>query len=89
VDPKTAVLAFLAGRSPAAYTEAVIARHVISSGRLSSPPASVHGNLEWMASDSGGRLVESRYDGTQGDLVWWATAAGCARWAQDGRPYIP
>jgi hypothetical protein len=49
----------------------------------------VHGNLEWMASDSGGRLVESRYDGTQGDLVWWATAAGCARWAQDGRPYIP
>lgn len=89
MDSKTAILAFLAGRSPAAYTEADIARHVIQSGRLARSPAGVHGDLEWLASASAGLLVETRYDGASGDAVWYATPAGCAKWQMDGRPYIP
>lgn len=89
MDSKTAILAFLAGRSPAAYTEADIVRHVINSGRLRAAPASVHGDLEYLASASAGLLVETRYDGASGDAVWYATPAGCARWRMDGQPYIP
>ena len=89
MDPKTAILAFLAGRSPAAYTEADIARHVIGSGRLRGAPASLHGDLEYLSSVSAGLLVESHYDGVSGDLVWYATPAGCAKWRMDGQPYIP
>lgn len=89
MDPKTAILAFLAGRSPAAYKEADIVRHVIGSGRLSKVPDCVHNDLECLASASAGLLVESRYDGVSGDTVWYATPAGCAKWRADGQPYIP
>lgn len=89
MDSRTAILAFLAGRSPAAYTEADIVRHVSGCGRLRVPLAGAHGELEYLASVSGGVLVECHYAGVSGDVVWYATPAGCARWRMDGQPYIP
>ena len=86
---RAAILAYLAGRSPGCYCEADIAARVTASGRLAHPPASVHCELEHMASPSAGLLVDSDVDGQTGDLVWYATPAGIARWRMDGSAYIP
>lgn len=89
MDTRTAILAFLAGRSPAAYIEADIARHVIQSGRIKGQVASIHKELEYLASNSAGLLVESKYDGVSADIVWYATTVGVSRWRAEGSPYIP
>lgn len=88
MNPRTVILAFLAGRSPAAYTEEAIKARVTASGLLDATPTSVNSELSYLASDRMGKLVAVDVNPASMEAVWYATPEGVSRWVRDGRLHV-
>ncbi len=87
---RAATLAFLAERSPGAYTAAVIAARVARSGMLDGPTpteADAQTALRLMA-EPRFAWVDAATDNASGDICWFATEAGRRRWALDGQMHV-
>lgn len=88
MNPRTVILAFLAGRAPAAYTEEAIKSRIISSGLLDNPPASVNNELVYLACDRMHGLVSCDVNPVSKETVWFATDEGIKRWTLEGRLHV-
>jgi hypothetical protein len=88
MNARTVILAFLAGRAPAAYTEEAIKQRIMASGLLDTPPASVNSELSYLASDRMGKLVAVDVNPASMEAVWYATTEGVSRWVRDGRLHV-
>ena len=88
MNARIVILAFLAARAPAAYTEAAILQRVNASGLMDSPVPSIALELASLASDRMGGLVNCDIDRLSKTAVWYATDAGINRWQRDGRPHV-
>jgi hypothetical protein len=88
MNARTVILAFLAERAPAAYSEEAIKQRVTASGLLDTPPASVNSELAYLASDRMKGLVSVDVNPTSMESVWYATTEGVKRWTMDGRLHV-
>lgn len=88
MNPRTVILAFLAGRSPACYSESAIATRIAASGMLDALPPSVASELAYLASDRMGRLVACDINPVSKEAVWYATDEGVKRWQLEGRLHV-
>lgn len=83
------ILAFLAGRSPAAYRAAVITQRINKSGLLDQEARveDVERELRVMANERF-KWIDLAVDPTTQELVWFATESGVRRWTLDGSMYV-
>lgn len=88
MNPRTVILAFLAGRAPAAYTEEAIKSRVTASGLLDAMPPSVNNELVYLAYDRMHGLVSCDVNPVTKDVVWFATDEGVKRWQLEGRLHV-
>ena len=87
---ETIILAFLAARAPAAYSESAIAARINASGLADAKVTAdeVNSACSRLALDRGGGLVDSDVEVVTKQVVWYATDAGIRRWALDGRLHV-
>ena len=83
------LLAFLAGRSPAAYRAAVITQRLKNSELLDIPITldDVERELRVMAGNQF-QWVSLAVDPASQEVVWFAVEAGIKRWTLDGSMYV-
>ena len=88
---RDAVLAFLAARRPAAYSEPQILQQVCRSAAVQAgaPPVSIHDELTYLSAANVGRLVAPVFDDLGGGPRWTATEHGVSIWKDRGSLYIP
>lgn len=84
------ILAILASRAPAAFSEAAIAARVNRSGLhdRSVTADDCNSALTILGGRPMGELVDSDVGPVTKDVVWYATDAGVRQWARDGRLYV-
>ena len=88
MNARSVILAFLAERAPAAYTEEVIKQRVTASGLLDAPPASFNNELVYLACARMHELVSVDVNPVSNEAVWYATQEGIKRWTLDGRLHV-
>jgi hypothetical protein len=88
MNPRTVILAFLAGRAPAAYSEEAIKNRIMASGLLDTPPSSVNNELVYLACDRMHGLVSCDTNPVSKEVVWYATDEGIKRWTLEGRLHV-
>lgn len=86
----TIVLAFLAARAPAAFTEAAIATRINASGLadFKVTESDINNTCGLLSLERVGGLVDSDVGAVTKEVVWYATDAGVRQWARDGRMYV-
>ena len=84
---RTIILAFLAARSPAAFTTHVLTTRIKQSHMVDAAitPSSIETALRELASPRMGSLVDCDIDPVSKHTYWYATEAGIRRWTLDGR----
>ncbi len=85
MNTREVILAFLAGRSPAAFCEDTIKLRVEASGLLDNPLISLGSELNYLASERMGKLVDVVVDPVTKATAWYATDAGVKQWQLSGR----
>lgn len=87
---RTVVLAFLAERGSAAYTQQAVQIRVDRSQLCDESPTvrEISEALTTLASPRMGALVDTAVDPVSKDVVWFATDAGIRRWSLDGRLHV-
>lgn len=88
MNPRTVILAFLAGRSPACYSEEAIGQRISASGLLDTPPPSLPSELAYLASERMGKLVACDIHPVTKAALWYATDEGVKRWTLEGRLHV-
>lgn len=81
------ILAFLAGRYPAAYTSSAITQRVNRSGILDQPASEEHVLAELRLLTAKLLWVDLMVD-ADGDQHWGATQTGVRQWSLDGSLYV-
>lgn len=87
---ETIILAFLAARAPAAFTEAAIAARINASGLADKKVTvdEINSACGLLSLERVGGLVDSAVGVVNKEVVWFATDAGIRRWSLDGRLYV-
>jgi len=83
----TAILSFLAPRSPASYPPTAILNNIIKSGTFEVPPKldEVNATLDLMKKEGYGRLVAVDLEPVSMRPYWRATDTGVKHWMDTGR----
>lgn len=87
---ETIILAFLAARAPAAFSEAAIAARINASGLADAKVDvdEINSACGVLSLERLGNLVESDVSAVTKETFWYATDAGIRRWMKDGRLYV-
>ena len=88
MNARTVILAFLAERSPGAYSETAIAQRVNASGLLDAPVLSPRDDLEFLGSGQVDILVRRDINPLSKEAVWYATDLGVRVWNKEGRLHV-
>lgn len=85
---RTVILAFLAGRYPAAYDEAAILARVNRSGHLDKAATADELREELRTLANRFKLVEPELDRVSGSVFWTATEDGKLEWVKSGQLHV-
>jgi len=88
MNARTVILAFLSERAPAAYSAETIETRVNRSGLVDNPVISIGSELDYLASERMGKLVDCQIDPVSKAPYWFATDAGVKSWTVSGRQHV-
>jgi hypothetical protein len=86
-EPRTAVLAFLAGRYPAAYSAGAVAQRVGRSGLVDGEQTADSARAALRALHALG-LARADADPVSGEVYWSASEKGVRQWSDAGRIHV-
>ena len=85
---RNVILAFLAARYPAAYSESAILQRVNKSGLLDNPATADQVKEELCTLSNRWTFVEPELEKVSGEIFWTATEAGKLEWVKTGRLHV-